>query len=584
MFIRLNSRSEEGEVMGKIHQLDSHLTNMIAAGEVVERPMGVIKELVENAIDAKATVIDVHIIEGGLASMRVVDNGEGMDREDATMAFLRHSTSKIRTEEDLWTINSLGFRGEALPSIASVSECVCITNNKKEATKVTIHYGKFIEAIPYDSEIGTSIEVKGLFLKTPARLKHMKSLPYEQALVVDVMQRFAISHPNIAFSLTADDKQIFATSGNGDVVEVIYRLYGKDIAKQTITITNNDNDFSLYVVLVKPQISRATRKDMFVYLNTRMVKSTRVLRAVSDGFRHFIPSDRYPIAFVFVNVDLKLVDVNVHPSKWEVRLSKEKQLFDLIEKTVHQALVQTPQIKQTRAFKTSYDTSVEQSAINFEPITNQSAFIFEDTSQDSDYTKQDSEPTVTKNYFNVLGQLHKKYILAENQDGLYIFDQHASMERVRYEYFKSIHLEKTHNQQSLLVPIVINNIRAIQQAEQLIELFKQFQIHVEQFHEQALIIRTVPQWISNTDEQKAINDIVEYFENNQNKTEEDLRKKVLSSLACHSSIRFNDYLSVAQMQQIVNDLMQCEQPYHCPHGRPTYIKLSSEDLKKEFLR
>ena|SRR5690554_964021 len=570
--------------MGKIHQLDSHLTNMIAAGEVVERPMGVIKELIENSIDANATTIDVVIVEGGIASMIVKDNGDGMDHEDATKAFLRHSTSKILKEEDLWTISSLGFRGEALPSIASVSECTCITSNLDDSTKVTTSYGKLIEATPYDSEKGTTIIVNGLFLKTPARLKHMKTIPYEQALIVDIMQRFAIAYPNIAFSLTADEKNIFSTNGSNDEIEVLYRLYGRDVAKESIRTSNSDQDFKVHAILVKPQISRATRKDMFVYLNNRMVKSTRIMRAIVDGYRHFMPNDRYPIVFLFVEVDLKLVDVNVHPSKWEVRISKEKQLLNLIEKSIHQALVQTPQIKQTRAFKTSYTKTGEQNSLNFN--VENSELSFEVNEQNNTFETQEfnEEPPTQILAFRVLAQLHKKYILAENEEGLYIFDQHASMERVRYEYFKRMHLEKIHNQQALLVPITITNTRAIQQMDELIRLLEQFQIPVEQFHEGALIIRSLPQWISNTDEKKAIDDIVEFFENQQHKTEEDLRKKVLQSLACHSSIRFNDVLSIAQMQQIVNDLLQCEQPYHCPHGRPTYIKVTSKELEKEFLR
>ncbi len=570
--------------MGKIHQLDSHLTNMIAAGEVVERPMGVIKELVENAIDANATTIDVTIVEGGISSMTIKDNGDGMDSEDATMAFLRHSTSKIQKEEDLGSISSLGFRGEALPSIASVSECVCITSNGKQSTRVITSYGKLIEAITYDSEKGTTIKVNGLFLRTPARLKHLKTIPYEQALVVDIMQRFAISYPFIAFSLTADEKSIFTTNGSGDEIEGLYRLFGKDIAKESIFMNAADADFKLHAILIKPQISRATRKDMFVFLNKRMVKSTRIMRSIVDGFKHFMPNDRYPIVFLFIEVDLKLVDVNVHPSKWEVRLSKEKQLLELIERSIHQSLVQTPQIKQTRAFKSSYPITSEQPSMNFSKEDSKSLFEINESIDESASKQFTQETPIQPLAFRVLAQLHKKYILAENEEGLYVFDQHASMERVRYEHFKRKHLEKKHNQQSLLVPITITNTRAIQRINELIKLFDQFQIPVEQFHESGLIIRSLPQWISNTDEKKAIDDIVEFFEDEQNKTEEDLRKKVLASLACHSSIRFNDSLSLGQMQQIVNDLLQCDQPYHCPHGRPTYIKITSKDLEKEFLR
>lgn len=568
--------------MGKIQQLDSHLTNMIAAGEVVERPMGVIKELIENSIDANATSIDIYIVEAGLASITISDNGDGMDSQDATLAFMRHSTSKLKSEEDLLAISSLGFRGEALPSIASVSECVAITSNGDEATKVSIHYGQLIEAIPYARDQGTTIEIKGLFLKTPARLKHMKSLPYEQTLVLDVVQRFAISYPYIAFSLHADEKELLSTNGSKNQQEVIYRIYGRDVAKEAISFKNTDSDFTLSGIVIKPSISRATRRDMHVFMNQRMVRSSRIQRAIIEGYKHFMPSDRYPIVFLFVEVDLKLIDVNVHPSKWEVRLSKEKQLIELIEKTIHKTLSTTPQVKPVRAFSVSTTPQAIQ-----EPMA-----LFE-TLYPNTTTLQETPPVnepeqfyddVRPMAFSVLAQMHKKYILAENEEGLFIFDQHASMERIRYEYFKKQRLNTIHNQQPLLVPLTISDPKAISQAQELIKLFHSFQITLEFLHEDTLIIRSLPDWLTNTDEKKAIDDIIDYFYKGQHKSEEDLRKKVLATLACHSSIRFNDQLSMGQMQQLVNDLMMCEQPYHCPHGRPTYIKLTSKDLEKEFLR
>ncbi len=568
--------------MGFIRRLDSHLTNMIAAGEVVERPMGVVKELVENAIDANATSIDVTIVEGGIHLISVKDNGNGMDGEDATMAFQRHSTSKISKEEDLWSIASLGFRGEALPSIASVSECECITSNGIQSTKVKTQYGKLIEAIPYESEKGTTINVKGLFLKTPARLKHMKTLPYEQALIVDVMQRFTISYPTIAFSLQIDEKIVMSTNGSGNLQEVIYRLYGADIARESIPFKENDSDFVIHGLLIKPSISRATRKDMFVFTNQRMVRSSRIQRAIMDGYRHFMPSDRYPIVFLFIEVDLKLIDVNVHPSKWEVRLSKEAQLLNLIEKTIGQTLTDTPQIPRVRAMTTSYDKK----------LVNEHTSLFDQSTptqtepeiQVSEAAVSDITYDVSSKEFRVLAQLHKKYILAENEEGLYIFDQHASMERIRYEHFKKKMLQKIHHQVPLLIPITITHKRALQQANDLITLLHAFQITAEYLQQDTLIIRSVPEWLSTTDTQKAIDDIVDYFDAQHNKTEEDLRKKVLSSLACHSSVRFNDALSNSEMQKIIHDLMLCEQPYHCPHGRPTYIQITTNDLFKEFLR
>ncbi len=570
--------------MGLIHRLNSHLTNMIAAGEVVERPMGVVKELVENAIDAKATSIDVQIIEGGLNSITVKDNGIGMDSEDATLAFQRHSTSKILKEEDLWAISSLGFRGEALPSIASVSECTCITSNGTQATKVKTHYGQLVEATPYDSERGTTIEVVGLFLKTPARLKHMKSLPYEQALIVDVMQKFAMSYPGISFSLKIDQKEVISTNGSNNIKEVVYRVYGSEVARESIEFTNNDQDFKISGLLVKPVVSRATRRDIHLFMNKRMVKSTKIHRAISDGYKQFLPSDRYPIVFLFVEVDLKLIDVNVHPSKWEVRLSKETQLLMLVEKSISNVLTNTPQVNRVRAISTSTSDEAKHETVS---LFEQPLIVREQVNgfTNNDKIKNIQNYQVYKTeYFTVIAQLHKKYILAENEEGLFVFDQHASMERIRYEYFKERMLDMTHHQQELLVPITVTSKRAIMQLGELIKELEKFQIKVDQLQEDTLIIRSIPNWLTSTDEQKAIDDIVDYFENEQNRTEEDLRRKILASLACHSSIRFNDALSIDQMQKLVDDLMLCKQPYHCPHGRPTFIKLSINDLSKEFKR
>jgi DNA mismatch repair protein MutL len=335
--------------MSRIHTLSEQLTNIIAAGEVVERPMGVVKELVENSIDAQATTIEVIITQGGLESIVVNDDGQGMDPEDVALAFKRHSTSKISNQDDLQRLATHGFRGEALPSIASVSSCLCVTNNGQAATKAHISYGKTIEVAPTFASKGTSMRVEGLFLKTPARLKHMKSIPYENALILDVMQKFALSYPHIAFTCVIDDKKVLETRGS-HLMDVIYRIYGKDIAQHCVPFEANHHDFKVRGVLGAPHLHRSSRKDMVLFTNSRMIRSTSITRALIEGYSQFIPKDRYPFAVLFIDMDQQLLDVNVHPSKWEVRISKEKELQTWLTHVIYSALTQDTIIKPADSY------------------------------------------------------------------------------------------------------------------------------------------------------------------------------------------------------------------------------------------
>lgn len=341
--------------MGIINRLSEQLSNMIAAGEVVERPSGIIKELVENSIDAKATQISISAEQGGILSLSVVDNGTGMDAQDALLAFERHATSKIKESNDLWNIHTMGFRGEALPSIASVSHVRLRTNDGKEGTEVEIKYGKLDHASPIGTPRGTSIEVKNLFQKTPARFKHLKTPQYEFSLISDVVQKFALSHPEIAFTLHHDGKLTFRSSGSGSLREVIMQIYGREVAKSAISLQGKDQDYTIAGYAVQPQYNRATKYYMLLFINGRMVRSYRLQKAVADAYAPYLPKDRYPITVVNVSMDAQLVDVNVHPSKWEIRLSKEKQLERLLFDTVKQALetqISVPEAKPRREKET----------------------------------------------------------------------------------------------------------------------------------------------------------------------------------------------------------------------------------------
>ena len=324
--------------MGRIAQLDMQTANMIAAGEVVERPMGVVKELVENAIDAGATRIQITIEEGGLSKITIMDNGCGMDASDAQMCFERHATSKIHNENDLWSIHTLGFRGEALPSIAAVAKVTLSTSDGSDATRVVIAYGKKESVSPYPCNQGTEITVEGLFYQTPARLKHMRSGAYESSLIQDVISRFALSHPEIAFHFINDGRDAFRTSGQGDLLEVLYAVYGKAAAENAIAVDFSDFDYHVSGYLIKPMLSRASRNMMHIFLNGRMVRTYKLYQSVQDAYADFMPKGRYPMCVLSITMDPHLLDVNVHPSKWEVRISKETQLELLIKEEVAKAL------------------------------------------------------------------------------------------------------------------------------------------------------------------------------------------------------------------------------------------------------
>lgn len=310
--------------MGKINVLSEHLSNMIAAGEVVERPSGIVKELVENSIDANARSITVHIVQGGIESITIIDDGEGMDAQDSTTAFERHATSKMKDENDLWNIHTMGFRGEALPSIASVSHVCLQTNNGKESTAVEISYGKFLGAHPQACPLGTSIEVRHLFQKTPARFKHLKSPQYEFSLISDVISKFALAYPEIRFTLTHDGRTVFQTKGSGSLREILLQMYDRNIAKSAIEINGKDLDYEINGLAVQPKYNRATKYFIFLFINRRMIRNYHLQKAVLDAYHPYLPKDRFPIIVLNIAMDAQLVDVNVHPSKWEIRLSKER--------------------------------------------------------------------------------------------------------------------------------------------------------------------------------------------------------------------------------------------------------------------
>ena len=617
--------------MARIRQLSEHITNMIAAGEVVERPMGIVKECVENSIDAHASHIEVHIQDGGLAKITIIDDGDGMDFDDAALAFERHATSKIKEEDDLWNIHSLGFRGEAIPSIASVSEVTLKTNNGVDSTMIQVFYGEKKTHQTFSTPKGTQIDIENLFAKTPARYKHLKTTQYEFSLISDVIQKFALGYPNISFVLTHNNVETFKTSGKGNLQEVLFQIFGRETAKGAIEINAHDDDYKITGYAIQPNINRATKYYMYIYMNQRMVRHPRLYKAIQDAYHAYMSSERYPIVVLNIEMDAQLLDVNVHPSKWEVRLSKEKQLENFIYSTIKDALkkyLQVPEVTQVkekvkiemptlniyqdeekykqdlRETIASYNATNENKtiveptyvhkhqAIDNPVLPERKIEVIEEPKQEKEITtkvmdfKEEETQPINPSFpqLQVIGQFHGNYILAQGEKGLYIIDQHAAQEKYHYEVLRN-NIFKPCEMQSLLIPEVIKVTPGILvQLDDINQMLSHMQIECECFGEDAIILREIPIWLKDTNIAKFMQDIFDYYQKNQTIQAESLRKAALASLACHSSIRFNRNLTLDEMKQVVEDLKKCEQPFNCPHGRPTLICISDEQLVKEFNR
>ena len=587
--------------MSKIKVLNDHLTNMIAAGEVVERPMGVVKELTENSIDALSSKIEIRLKNGGLDEIEVIDDGCGMDKKDATAAFERHATSKISQDDDLWHIQTMGFRGEALPSIASVSKLTLITNDGNDSTLVKIEYGQIKEVRPFAFRQGTSVKVEGLFYKTPARLKHLKSANSELNVILDLVSKLALAHPEIAFELYNDDKLKIQTNGSNSLQETIMAVYGLDVAKKALKLECNDYDFNVDGFIIAPAITRSSKQYINTFINGRVIRSYFLNKAVIEGYNSFIMSDRYPIAILNIKADYQLVDVNVHPSKWEIRLSKEKQLAELIKSNITQVIrnsmipsdllidhivirddkdnnIQTFQSYQQQTFLQDESLPINDKLFEKETFSKTNREVYQEKIID-----YQSNPTIDR--FNYLAQLHGRYILAYDEDNLYIIDQHAAQERCMYEDIQNKIMERSINCQPLLVPLVINVTAAIvDKIDLLNEQLACIGLQFEQFSLNSLIIREVPDFFENLNEEQFIEQLINEVINDKKMSVLEVRKEKIASLACHSSVRFNHYLSIEESKKLLSRLSNCKQPFNCPHGRPTMITISEKQLVKEFKR
>ncbi|HBY89212.1 DNA mismatch repair endonuclease MutL [Ruoffia sp. FAM 24228] len=633
--------------MGIIKQMPDFLANQIAAGEVVERPASVVKELVENAIDAESTQIIVELIEAGIQKIKVTDNGKGIIAEDLPMAFMAHATSKIYESTDLFNINSLGFRGEALASIGSVSKVrvESMTEDDDSRHFIEIEGSKIIEEGLTQAKIGTTVEVNSLFYNTPARLKHLKTIKTELSHSLKFIQNIALAYPAIRFKLTHNGQEIFASHGNGNLQQVIASVYQPAFARDLISIQSESDDFSINGFISKPTLTRTSKQYIHWIINGRSVKSYMLDEVLIKAYGRQLMIGRYPIAIIRIQLDPRLVDVNVHPTKQTLRLSKEDELSELITQAVHQTLdvvnpipsLEESDLPNVNRNNTNYNPvqfnfSQKAPPTNIEPDwvqnteseakpmdykeqlqhalnnngTNRSGSIGEPT----DVIYQRSEPTnetIQTNDFDssttnkqpveeskrysldfyslrYVGQIHGTYLIAENETGFYLIDQHAAQERIRYEDLMNEEVDVT-IQQQLLMPIIINFTTS--EMEIISELENQFEklgLYLELMGPTSYKLESYPDWLYYEEVEGLVTDLVELLNKQPNLTVQELKERSIIMQSCRGAIKANHYLDDKQAIALIHGLDGLEDPYHCPHGRPVFVEFDHNTLEKLFKR
>lgn len=598
--------------MSKIKVMDEVLANKIAAGEVVEKTMNVVKELVENSIDAKSSEITIKLIDSGVKEIEVSDNGVGMDRDDAVMAFSRHATSKLKNLDDLFYIESLGFRGEALPSIASVSNVKLKTSDGKVGTTVTLEGGENIKVVSSELQEGTTIVVSDLFYNTPVRLKYLKNLYVELANIVEYVDKMALSYPNIKFCLINNDKVLLRTDGSGDLLKVIYQIYGSDITKKMINITGENDDYYVSGYVSYPEVTKSNRNGITTLVNGRVIKNNELNKIIIDSYHTYIPKDKFPIVVLNIDVDPILIDINIHPTKMDIKFSKMDTLKELVMNLISQRLKQLTliptaavrdvssvsevrnQIKESNDVNSnsnqysdifSSNTSYEEIKLDFELAEEKEKYESSSTSleiDDSNDTPMDGHYRIKK--MEPKGIVYSTYIIAENEDGMYIIDQHAAAERINYEKVLKALKEKVVTV-DLLVPIKIelsaNEFLIIKENFSLLE---EYGFKAEEFGINTIIIRSHPSWIMDDVAEECIRKVVDIIVTREEFDFDLFVWRMAATMACRMSIKANDYISYDDQVFLLDTLRKCDNPFTCPHGRPTIITYTKYDLEKLFKR
>lgn len=605
--------------MGIVKVMSHNLANKIAAGEVVETLMNVVKELVENSIDAGAQTIEVELIDSGIKGITVRDDGVGMIREDAINALKRHATSKIYTDEDLFSIHTLGFRGEALPSIASVSKMQITTATLDEGTILDIDSGEIIKISDAPLRRGTEIIVKDLFYNTPARLKYLKSLYTELSNIVFYLNRMALANPNIKFLLKNNDKVLLNTDGSGNLLKVIYNIYGIEVAKKMMQVETSSFDYEINGYISYPEVNRSNRNYITILVNHRSVRNLDLNRTIIEAYHTYLPKDRYPIIVLDISVDPSIIDVNIHPTKMDIKFSKMESLEELITNMIKSALeklVLIPEAKYedrpvaniskvevgplkddfkkeevTKPIFSSLEfdfstehPSIKEEEVKYDSLNNLSAEATDSTSKEIDI-KQERDSDNKFKMIEPLALVHGTYIIGENEDGMYIMDQHAVNERINYEYYKEAMGKDTKETIDLLVPIKLE----LSNSEYIIvknhfNLLEELGFSFEEFGFNSLLFRSHPYWLGKDRTLEKIRKIIDVILLKEDFSKEKFNEQIAITLACKMSIKANEHISLEEMRVLIKRLKNTKNPYTCPHGRPTIIFYSKYELEKMFKR
>lgn len=579
--------------MSKIRVMNELLANKIAAGEVVEKCSSVLKELVENSIDAGATNIKVLLDGGGLKKIEVIDDGSGMDREDASLAFCRHATSKIYKDDDLFFIETLGFRGEALASIASVSEVNMETSNGVVGTLVHIKGGKVLEVSDAPLRVGTKIEVTNIFYNTPARLKYLKTEGTELNNCLAYIEKLALSKPDIAFTLSNNDKVLVKTSGSNNLLKTIHEIYGLNVSSNMLELKAMNDDYEVSGYVSKPSILKKNRNHFNTFVNGRIVKNIDINRAINDAYNTYKHEGFYPIVVINIETDPTLVDVNIHPTKQDIKLSKMDELYDLIYKNIKGVLYKN--LLVASALVNEEDNDIKNNFIEpsvYEKIDTSNETLEIPWEEEIVQTSLDfgTNEVIKNEEFKSLklypvGQVHGTYIICENEDGMYIVDQHAAHERVNYEMITKRYQDEEVTYTDMLVPLSIelstSDYTLFQERKSVLT---DLGFKIEDFGINTICIKGHPTWLRENYEQDNIKYIVDLVLENKNFNKDRFLDSLAKMVSCKMSVKANEHLSLEQMEKLLNDLVKCDNPYNCCHGRPSIMKFSNYELEKMFRR
>ena len=631
--------------MAVIHLLDYKTIDKIAAGEVVEKPASVVKELVENSIDAGATALTIEIKNGGIDYIRITDNGVGIDNADVKNAFLRHATSKIETADDLQFVQTLGFRGEALSSISAVGKVELVTKTKDSllGTRYVLEGARQVDFSEVGAPNGTTMIVRNLFYNVPARKKFLNSPITEGAYIADLVEHMALSNPTVSFKFINGKDVKFHTSGNGDLKEIVYRIYGKDTADALLPVDYKSENMHITGYIGKPVLNRGSRGFENYFLNGRYIKSKLIYSAIEDGYKEFLMQHKFPFTVLHIQTKPERVDVNVHPTKMDVRITEEKTFYDDIRNAVYQVLKESELIPEVSLVEEEKEKIDYKSMVMPEPFEEKRLENLKVSEEKTKYSENSekygnlqeklqkweenqvlgediarllikNEPKVSNNIikardhiivekpmqmnffeeklltkeakeeYNILGQLFDTYWLVAFKDKLYIIDQHAAHEKVKYEEFMKKYSEKEIISQTLNPPIILS-LSAKEEGvlKENWEIFSRLGFNVEEFGGNEYALRCVPMDLYGQNEQSLFVSILDELCEDDNKASLTIEQKI-ASMACKAAVKGNNKLSKEEMCALIDKLLELENPYNCPHGRPTIISMSKYEIEKKFKR